>query len=134
MNKKIAFLFLLLCVFVFFPAETLHAQILPRNASREDIQNKVDDRNGTSSNAQTQRQSERMQGDLARPRTLSQSTFRRDRLSSDPFFRRSTKSELDAIRPEQADLDTYAEFLHQPKTGLIRFVDGIECTKNFVIS
>jgi hypothetical protein len=46
------------------------------------------------------------------------------------LYRKSKKEELEALKPNAADLTKYAEFLRQPETGIIRLAPDRGCAEN----
>lgn len=50
--------------------------------------------------------------------------------SIQPLYRKPTKKELEAIAPNQADLNKYADFLKQSKTGITKLMAQLNCSEN----
>ena len=119
MNKKIAINSAVILISILTIISKINAQILTPNASEEDKRAAQALINRTNSNPTSS---------LNRAIITDNGQYvTRGIIPSESVFRKPTKKELATLKPEQADLDSFADFLRQEKTGLIKLINGKGC-------
>lgn len=123
MNKNIILSILFLTNVYFAVAQTPPPQPTP---SKEDVQQRALEA-GRQQAEMEQRRRAQMEQKNARSSIPVVNNIRRE---PPPVYRKATKEEMAVITPDQSDLEKYADFLRQPKTGLIKLVAELGCLDN----
>ncbi len=121
MNKKIIILFAIIYISIFPIANQINAQILPPNASEEDKRASQDLLRRTGQLPDSNSPS--------RENILfnSGAYVTRGIIPTGAVYRNPDKKELIALSPNAEDLNTFADFLRQKNTGLVKLINGKGC-------